>query len=154
MAKLGSAFSDKERRKSAVRRLTPGTVICLKVAFPQGTKLKYLVVAHVEHESCTFIINSRIRPFIKARQSLSVCQVSIDAARHKFLKRDSYISCHEILRLPTEKVISELVADMEKIKGRLHKEVATEVIAAVKRAPTLSPVEQSQIAVSLDVAYE
>ena len=42
---------------------------------------KYLVVAKVDRECCTFIVNSRIHPFIEAHPSLSVCQVRIDAAR-------------------------------------------------------------------------
>lgn len=46
-------------------------------------------------------------------------------------------------------VIAELAADLSRIKGRLHEEVLTEVIAAVKRAPTLSPAEQTRIADSL-----
>ena len=61
----------------------------------------------------------------------------------------SYIACHEILRLPTEKVIAELAADLSRIKGNLHPEVVTEVVAAVKRGPTLSPAEQTRIADAL-----
>jgi uncharacterized protein YfkK (UPF0435 family) len=74
---------------------------------------------------------------------------SIDAARHPFLRRDSHIACHEVLRLPTAKVIAESAADLSRIKGRLHEEVLTEVIAAVKRAPSLSPAEQTRIADAL-----
>lgn len=69
--------------------------------------------------------------------------------RHTFLRHDSYIACHELLRLPIEKVVSELAADLSGIKGQLHEEVLTEVIAAVKRAPTLSHAEQTQIADAL-----
>lgn len=61
----------------------------------------------------------------------------------------SYSARHELLRLPTEKVIAELAADLRRNKGRLHEEVLTEVIAAVKRAPTLSPAEQTRIADAL-----
>lgn len=74
---------------------------------------------------------------------------SIDAARHPILRRDAPIACHEILRLPIAKVIAELTADLSRIKGRLHKEVLTEVIAAVKQAPTLSPAEQTRISEAL-----
>ena len=73
----------------------------------------------------------------------------IDAARHVFLDHDSYIACHEVWRLPTAGVIAELIADMSRIKGSLHEDVRTEVIAAVKRAPTLSPAEQTRIAAAL-----
>ena len=73
----------------------------------------------------------------------------IDAARHSYLRHDSHIACHEVLRLPTAKVITELTADLSRIKGNLHPEVVTEVVAAVKRAPTLSPAEQTRIADAL-----
>lgn len=149
MAKLGDAFSADERRRSVARQLLPGTVIYLEVAFPEGPRSKYLVVAHVDDECCTFIVNSQIRRFIETHPTLSVCQVQIDAARHAFLKHDSFIACHEVLRLPTVGVITELIADMSRIKGSLHENVRTEVIAAVKRAPTLSPAEQTRIADAL-----
>src|SRR5712691_9665465 len=146
MAKLGDAFSDEQRRESAKRQLQPGAVVYIDVAFPEGRKPKYLVVAHVDQECCTFVVNSRVHPFIEANPSLAVCQVRIDAARHAFLRRDSHIACHQVLRLLTANVITELAADMSRIKGRLHAEVLTEVIAAVKRAPTLSLAEQTRIA--------
>jgi len=69
--------------------------------------------------------------------------------RYPFLRRDSHIACHEVLCLPTAKVIAELAADLSRIKGRLHAEVLAEVVAAVKRAPTLSPAEQTRIADAL-----
>ncbi|OGA37206.1 MAG: hypothetical protein A3G24_00295 [Betaproteobacteria bacterium RIFCSPLOWO2_12_FULL_62_13] len=149
MAKLGDAFSDDQRRESVARRLQPGAIIYVDVAFPQGRRPKYLVVAHVEHECCTFIVNSRVHPFIEAHPTLAVCQVKGDAARHPHLRHDSHIACHEVLRLPTAKVIAELAADLSRIKGKLHPEVVTEVVAAVKRAPTLSPAEQTRLADAL-----
>ena len=145
MAKLGDAFSHAQRRDSARRQLQPGTVIYLEIVFPEGPRSKYLVVANVDDECCTFVVNSRIHPFIETNPSLAVCQVRIDAARHAFLRRDSHIACHQLLRLPTANVITELAADMSRITGRLHEEVSAEVIAAVKRAPTLSLAEQTTI---------
>ncbi len=149
MAKLGDAFSPGQRRESVARQLQPGAVIYLEVVFPEGRRSKYLVIAHVGRECCTFIVNSQVHPFIEAHPALAVCQVKIDAARHAYLARDSFIACHQVLRLPTEKVITELVADLNRIKGTLHAEVLAEAIAAVKRAPTLSPAEQTQIAEAL-----
>jgi len=149
MAKLGDAFSDDERRKSVARRLLPGTVIYLELKFPEGPRSKYLVVAHVDDECCTFIVNSKISRFIETHATLSVCQVRIDAARHAFLDHNSFIACHEVWRLSTVGVVGELIADMSRVKGPLHQDVLNEVIAAVKRAPTLSPAEQTRIADSL-----
>src|SRR5712692_4720451 len=85
MAKLGDAFSDDQRRESVRRQLQPGAVIYIDVVFPEGRKPKYLVIASVNHECCTFVVNSRIHPFIEANPSLAVYQVRIDAARHPCL---------------------------------------------------------------------
>jgi len=70
MAKLGDAFSEPERRKSVLRRLLPGTVVYLEVAFPEGRKNKFLVVASVESDCCTFVTgtsSTKLRPPSNAR---------------------------------------------------------------------------------------
>ncbi len=149
MAKLGDAFSLSERRKSALRRLVPGAVVYLKVVLPGDCKNKFLVVASVDEECCTFVVNSRVHPFIEARPQLSVCQVRIDAVRHDFLRRDSWIACHEVLKLRTDSVISELVADISRLRGSVHPDVLDEIAAAVKRAPTLSPAAQTRLVEAL-----
>ena len=94
----------------------------------------------------------RVHPFIEARPDLSVCQVKLDAARHDFLRRNSWIACHEVLKLRTEAVISELVSDMSRLRGTVHKDVLDEIAAAVKRAPTLSAAEQMLLAEALNPA--
>ena len=149
MAKLGDAFSESDRRKSALRRLIPGAVVYLEVVLPGDRKFKFLVAASVDAECCTFVVNSRVHPFIEARPDLSVCQVRVDAGRHDFLRRDSWIACHEVLKLRTDAVVAELVADMGKLKGRIHQDVLNEIAAAVKRAPTLSVAEQTHLVESL-----
>lgn len=149
MAKLGDVFSESDRRKSALRRLVPGAVIYLEVVLPGDRKNKFLVVAHVDAECCTFVVNSRVHPFIEARPDLSVCQVKVDAARHDFLRRNSWIACHEVLMLRTEAVVSELVSDMSRLRGTIREDVLDEVAAAVKRAPTLSAAQQTLIAEAL-----
>lgn len=149
MATLGDAFSAEERRKSVLRRLQPGVVIYLEVIFPEGPRPKYLAVAHVDEQCCTLVVNSEVNPFIERHPELAVCQVRIDAARHAFLRHDSHIACHQVRRLPTAAVVRELIADMERFKGELHPDVREEVIAAIKRAPTLSPAEQTLFAEAL-----
>jgi hypothetical protein len=44
------------------------------------------------------------------------------------------------------------MADISRIKGELHAEVRSQVIAAIKRAPTLSPAEQTLFAQALERA--
>lgn len=153
MAKLGDAFSPDERRKSVFRRLRPGTVVRLVVAFPEGPKPKFLVVVHVDEQCCTLIVNSEVNPFIAAHPDLNVCQVRVDAARHSFLRHDSHIACHDVLRLPTADVIRDLVADEQRFVGMLQREIVVEVIAAIKRAPMLTPADQTAIARSLESEF-
>ena len=150
MATLGDAFSPEERRKSVLRRLQPGVVIYLDVVFPEGTRSKYLAIAHVDDQCCTLVVNSEVHPFIERRPELAVCQVRIDAERPPFLQHDSHIACHQVLRLPTQAVIRDLMVDTNRIKGELHEEVRIEVIAAIKRAPTLSAAEQTLFAQALE----
>ncbi len=154
MAKIGDAFPDEERRNSVLRRLRPGTVVYLEIAFAEGLRSKFLVVAHVDQQCCTLIVNTDVHPFIEKHPELAVCQVRLDAARHPFLRRDSYIACHDVLRLPTPAVVRDLMADMDRIKGELHDEVRAEVVAAIKRAPTLSLAEQTLFAQALERAGE
>ncbi len=154
VATFGDAFSPEERRKSVLRRLQPGVVIYLEVVFPEGPRSKYLVVVHVNEQCCTLVVNSEVNPFIENHPELAVCQVRIDAERHAFLEHDSHIACHQVQRLPTAAVIHDLMADMDRFKGELHEEVRLEVIAAIKRAPTLSPAEQTMFARALEGAGE
>ena len=154
MATFGDAFSPEERRKSVLRRLQPGVVIYLEVVFPEGPRSTYLVVVHVNEQCCTLVVNSEVNPFVENHPELAVCQVRIDADRHTFLEHDSHIACHQVRRLPTLAVVRDLMADMDRIKGDLHEEVRVEVIAAIKRAPTLSPADQTKFARALEGAGE
>lgn len=120
------------------------------LAFPEARKSKYLVVASVDVERCTFVVNSRVHPFIGECPELSICQGGLDVARHEFLRRESWIDCHQVLRLRTEAVVSELVADMGRLKGHVHQDVLNEIIAAVKCAPTLSIAEQTFLVKALE----
>jgi hypothetical protein len=45
MAKLGDAFSEPERRKSVLRRLTPGAIVCIEVILPEVRESKFLFFA-------------------------------------------------------------------------------------------------------------
>lgn len=152
MATFGDAFSEQDRKKAVARRLVPGTVIFLNVAFPEGPRDKFLVVAHVDDECCTLIVNSDINPFIAKHPQLHACQVSIDAARHPFLKRDSHIACEKVLKLRTQAVVDEPLKDMGRMRGTIHTDVREQICAALKRAPTLSAAEQTRLVAALEGA--
>lgn len=146
MAPLGDYFPANTVRDHVEKQLTPGCVIRIPVAFPQITKPKFLVlVADRDPDYLTFIVNSDTHPFIASRPALARCQVTIDAASHPFLQRDSQIACHEVLALRRNDVIRELVADLAGVKGPVSRAVREQIIAAVKFAVTLSSDEKASI---------
>lgn len=153
MPTLADAFAHEHRIAFVQRSLRPGSVIYLTVRFPQGERSKYLVVAKVDDDCTTFIINTRINDFLLARPELSICQVAIDSASHSFLDHDSFIACHESWSFRTDEVLKELTADVSRIHGHLSKTTAEHVIAAVKRSPMLTLAQQVAISCSIETAY-
>jgi hypothetical protein len=152
MPKLGDFFNDEDRKASVERQLLPGAVIYLEVAFPQITKNKFLVFVGEENpDVLTFIVNSQTNPFILNKPHLNICQVTLDAASHPFLKHDSHIACHQVLRLSRADVIIDLSADLSRIKGTVSKAVREQIVSAVKSAKTLDRYTQNVIIQSLAI---
>src|SRR5437660_5950138 len=94
---MAGAFGPAMVRASIERQLVPGSVILIDVRFPEGKKAKFLVLAALgaDHD-LFFIINSKIRDFIKIRPHLLKSQITIDKASHPFLDYDSTVACHEV----------------------------------------------------------
>lgn len=150
MARFGSMMPAGARRALMDRRLHPGTIVLINVALPSGTtKEKFLVLVGSDQDDLYFVVNSTPTEFIRRNKSLAVCQVTIDAASHPFLRHDSHIDCTLLLRLPRTRVLDDLVASPDRLKGTASDEVIEQVLAAVKRAPTLSVSEQILIAETL-----
>lgn len=138
MPRIGDFLGPEAKREFVIRNLVAGQVVYLEVRFLNRTRSKYLVLVGESRPNClTFVVNSETSEFISRRADLNICQVEIRAATHVFLERDSKIACHEVLRLPKEGVIGDLMADTTRIKGMISQEVRGEVIAAVKRARTI-----------------
>lgn len=151
MASIGDRFPAGKRRSFIDQRLVPGCVIRIDVKFSDKTKPKFLVlVADDDPEIWTFVVNSEIHPYVAARADLLKCQVKIPAADHRFLARDSYLACDKVLHLHRDEVIRELMARLDCIKGAISSEVRDQILAAVKFAKTLTPMEKSRILASLD----
>lgn len=146
MVALGDHFPANTVRDHVTKQLTPGWVIRIDVTFPEKTKPKFLVlVADRDPDYLTFVVNSEIHPYIAARPKLARCQVSIDAAGHPFLNRDSHIACEKVLSLKRTEVLKTLTADISCIKGQVSQPVREQIVAAVKFAVTLSDVEKAAI---------
>lgn len=96
------------------------------------------------------VINSRVPPFIANRPALAQCQVTIDQADHTFLNRDSVIDCHEAVEMQLREIHYQVEADPDCIKGMISDEVRSQVVAAIKLAPTISGQHQHRLLTSLD----
>jgi hypothetical protein len=146
MVALGDHFPADKVRDHVIKHLSPGCVIRIEVTFPEKTKPKFLIlVADRDPDYLTFVVNSETHPYIAARPKLAMCQVSIDAVGHPFLKRDSQIACHQVLSLKRTEVLKALTADISCIKGQVSESVREQIIAAVKFAVTLSDGEKTAI---------
>ncbi|MGH8606941.1 MAG: hypothetical protein ACREX9_05850 [Gammaproteobacteria bacterium] len=150
MARIGDFLGPEAKRDFVTRHLVAGQVVYLEVRFPNRTRSKYVVLAGESSPNClTFVVNSETSEFISSRPDLNISQVEIRAATHAFLERDSKIDCHEVLSLPKEKVIDELMANTTRIKGMISEEVRGNVIAAVKRARTIDHATVERILAAL-----
>lgn len=147
---LGSAFPPAMLRSHIEKQLVPGMVIRINVKFPDQTKPKFLLlVAHEDPELLTFIVNSKIHPFIQNRADLLQCQVSVDQANHSFLDHDSHLACHELKPMRREDVIQELMKDPEGIKAPITDDVKAEVVSAVKFSKTITEAEKRIVIAAL-----
>lgn len=143
---FAGAFGKSAVIASMERQLVPGRVVYILVRFPQGPKPKYLVcVGCTDTADLFFTINSNVNSFISSRHVLNICQVTIAAADHEFLDHNSTIACHEVHRLPRDKVIDELAADVTRLKDMISSEVRSQILAAVKASITLDPPTQRVI---------
>lgn len=111
MARIGRSLPGGQARRLAEKRLLSGTVILLQVTFSQTREIKekFLVYAGSDGDHCYFVVNSQIPKFIKKNADLLRCQVLLDAANHTFRRYDSYVACHEVLRLAREDVYAARV---------------------------------------------
>jgi hypothetical protein len=146
MSLFGAHLPPELLRPRIESALKPGCVVKLLVKFPEQTKEKYLVlVADDDPDYLTFLVNSKINPFIANRPHLNQCQVAIDTTNHDFLDRDSHIACHEVLPMKREEVIKALMADPAGIKGEVSSDVRAQIIAAVKFAKTIEKDKKNRI---------
>ena len=147
---LGAIFPKGMQEESVRRQLKPGTVVKLKVVMDDGQRQeKRFVVVDVEGDTATLVINSRIGPFIGARQNLLKCQVKIEAAAHPFMDHDSHIDCSRARNYPTFEVVEQLVEKPAWILGAIDTGTRDEIIAAIKASDMISPLDAARMCASL-----
>ena len=77
---------------------------------PVADKVKrHVLIASASDRSLGFIINTQPSAFITAREELRRRQVLMPLAAHPFMQHDSYIACHDTVRLPAAPELARLL---------------------------------------------
>lgn len=143
MPNLGNFFPDDSKRQFVSQRMIPGVVLYLFCAFIHRPKEKFLALAFVsegDNSLLTLLINSEITSYAQERPYLLNCQVLISASEYSFLDHDSYIDCANVIdHFDCRKVESELLDNLDRIKGNLSATTRADLLTAVQGARTISP---------------
>lgn len=102
------ARPDPAQLRQLALQLRPGTVLRLYQPVAEKVKLHLLIAAAAER-SLAFIINTQPSPFIMAREELRRRQVLMLQVKHPFMHHDSYIACHDTVRLPPVPELARLL---------------------------------------------
>lgn len=134
---LGHHFPEEKRLESVRHQLTPWRIIRLFCEFTSPHKEKFLVVLRVRTDTHVLVVNSEVAPAIRARPALAQCQVTLDAATHPALRRDSILNCGEVCTVTTYEAARQLVTDMSRIDGEIPAAVRTLVIEKIEASKTI-----------------
>ena len=141
MGKLGDFLTDEQKKAYIDTNLIPGKVLYLFCKFTSPPKDKYIVLAYSNSKSrpLCFFINSNIRDFLKKRIHLLDCQVKINRSDYSFLDHNSYIDCSNVIYFDKTYVKTQLLTNLNRIKGDLDLKTRNEIISVVDNAKTVSP---------------
>lgn len=148
---LGDHFPRNVKLQSIKEKLQPGRVVYLFCEFTvPEPKDKYLLLGCVDPLPLFLVINSEVSDFIKERSHLLRRQAKLDVASHNFLNHDSFIACHEAKSVfSMEDINTQLLNDMNRIKGMISDDVRDQVLAAVKVCTVLPRREKEWIVKAL-----
>ncbi len=147
---LGDQLSPERKKQIARETLAPGCILHLRCDFFDPPKNKFLVVGCIEPAPILFAINSRVSPYITARQHLTECQVMLYQSAHSFLKYDSFLDCTTaICDFSIDDLVDQLSQEFTNMKGRLKESDLQGVIQAVSRSVTLETRIKQQVLQSL-----
>lgn len=126
--------------------LRAGLVLSLYQPIAQKTKYHVLIAASVDR-SLAFIINSSPSPFIQRQPDLLRRQVVMTKADHPFMRHDSYIACHDTVRLdPMDTLASGIGNGTIKRLGFIQDAVWELICVASEGSRLISPRDQKLIA--------
>ena len=129
---MSRARPDPAQLRQFVAQLRPGTVLRLYQPIAEKVK-RHVLIASGPDRSLAFIINTQPSPFIRAREELRQRQVLMRVADHPFMQHDSFIACHDTVRLPAAPELARLLYEREaQVLGAL----STSLYALITRAVT------------------
>jgi hypothetical protein len=129
--------------------LKPGGILLIDCSLVDPPHDKFVVVLCLEPKPLFAFINSKIRPFIQARQSLLDAQVEIDCRNHRCLHHDSYVDCSEPFTWEAKDFEDQLQREPYRNKGLCSRAVLIKVLEAVEAATTISSRDKVAIATAL-----
>lgn len=148
---LGEFFPENIKKGSATRNVVPGAVIKMFVIMDDGKEHeKRFLVVHVDENTVACVINTKINSLITNRPSLLKCQVAIEPVGHPFMHHESHIDCSKVRKYPTADVVDGLTSKPEWVLGTINARLRDQVVAAIKCAPQLPPIDAGIYAASLE----
>jgi hypothetical protein len=122
--------------------------VVLRLHQPIAEKIKrHVLIAATGERSLAFIINSKPSPFIQRQPDLLRRQVLMTKADHSFMQHDSYIACHDIVRLdPIDRLAVGIANRTVERLGYIEQAVCELICVASEGSRLISPRDQKLIA--------
>ncbi|NOT60900.1 MAG: hypothetical protein HOP19_11840 [Acidobacteria bacterium] len=151
MPTLGDFFPQEDKKTQLQAALKPGNVFYLHQDFFNRAKDKYFLLAVCADPPLFFVINSDIPPFIASRPELKMCQILLQATDYpQMLAHDSYVDCKEVIEhFSLAEIEAQVLADMSRLKGSLHRESLQKIQDAVENSTLIEPGYRKLILVAL-----
>ncbi len=143
-------MKNRQQDRRLREHILPWQIIRLYCQFTTPPKNKYFLIVKIEPEPLLFMVNSRIHPYVRSRAYLNQCQARLKANQNLFLTHDSYVDCREVCRnFSLNDILTQVQADMRRIKGFISTESQEQVIAAIKISPVLEQKYKNEIVANL-----
>jgi hypothetical protein len=148
---LGDYFPEAFKKASAARSVAPGMVIKIEAVMDDGqVHEKRFLVVHVDERTVACVINSEIHPLILKNPSVLKCQVEIEPNDHPFMEWSSHIDCSKVWKYSTEAVIDSVTERPDWVLGMINDTLRDQVVASIKFAPQIAPIDKGIYCASLD----
>jgi hypothetical protein len=138
--------TDPAELRHQAAKLRAGVVLRLYQPIAEKIKLHVLIAASADR-SLGFIINTRPSPFVASNADFMRRQVPLTKADHRFLHHDSFIACHDTVRLDPTNVLAKGLCDgTATLLGYIERDVCELICEAVEGSKLISQRDQKTVA--------